>query len=85
MRHPRHRRRCGQIEPLETRRPLAVDVLQPLSNLSANAGAPSAVIDLDAAYVEAPVIEVRIAEGDYEIGLKDGWTLERDAGPERGA
>ena len=50
MRHPRHRRRCGHIERLETRRPLAVDVLQPLSNLSANAGAPSAVIDLDAAF-----------------------------------
>lgn len=44
------RRRFGQIEPLETRRLLAVDVVQPLQNLSANAGAASAVIDLDAAF-----------------------------------
>lgn len=48
--HRRNSRRFGHIEPLETRRLLAVDVLQPLSNLSANAGAQSAVIDLDAAF-----------------------------------
>jgi len=44
------RRRFGQIESLETRRLLAVDVVQPLPNLSANEGAASAVIDLDAAF-----------------------------------
>ncbi|MFM7138463.1 MAG: peptidylprolyl isomerase [Planctomycetota bacterium] len=44
------RRRFGHIEPLETRRLLAVDVVQPFQNLSANAGAASAVIDLDAAF-----------------------------------
>ena len=43
-------------------------------------GATYAVIDLDAAYVDVPVIDVRIAEGDYELGLKDGWFLERNAG-----
>lgn len=51
----RNRRRFGHIEPLETRRLLAVDVIQPLQNLSANAGAPSAVIDLDAAFDLADV------------------------------
>ena len=49
-RNPNRRRRFGHIEPLETRRLLAVDVVQPLQNLSANAGAASAVIDLDAAF-----------------------------------
>ena len=43
-------------------------------------GPTYAVIDLDAAYVDAPVIDVRIAAGDYELGLKPGWVLERNSG-----
>ena len=43
-------------------------------------GATDATINLDAAYVDAPVIAVRIAAGDYELGLKEGWYLERNAG-----
>jgi peptidyl-prolyl cis-trans isomerase A (cyclophilin A) len=46
----RRQRRFGHVEPLETRRLLAVDVIQPLSNLSVDAGAAPTVIDLDAAF-----------------------------------
>jgi len=51
----RNRRRFGHIEPLETRRLLAVDVVQPLQNLSAPTNAASAVIDLTAAFNLAQV------------------------------
>ena len=51
MRRTRRRqRRFGHVEPLETRRLLAVDVIQPLPNFAVDAGAASAVIDLDAAF-----------------------------------
>ena len=43
-------------------------------------GTTSASIDLDAAYVDVPAIEVTLAAGPYELGLKAGWVLERDAG-----
>ena len=43
-------------------------------------GPTYAVIDLDAAYVDSPVVDIRIATGDYEFGLKPGWYLERNDG-----
>ena len=43
-------------------------------------GASYATIDLDAAYVDDALISVRIATGQYELGLKEGWYLERDMG-----
>lgn len=49
LRRPR-RRPFGRLEQLETRRLLAIDVIQPLPDFTVEAGAPAAVIDLDAAF-----------------------------------
>ena len=50
MRRSRRRRRFGQVEPLEARRLLAVDVVQPLVDQAVDPGAQAAIIDLAAAF-----------------------------------